>query len=51
MGSLLRPTGSFEPLEAIPDDRMVLLGLVTTKSARRETPEELAARVDEGAAP
>jgi 5-methyltetrahydropteroyltriglutamate--homocysteine methyltransferase len=43
-------SGSFQPLEHVPDDRMVVLGLVTTKSDRRETPEELEARVREAAA-
>ena len=43
-------SGSFQPLEHVPDDRMVVLGLVTTKSGRRETAEELEARVREAAA-
>jgi methionine synthase II (cobalamin-independent) len=38
-------SGSFEPLRAVPDDKIVVLGLVTTKNPRLETPEELAARV------
>lgn len=38
-------SGSFEPLRAVPDDRMVVLGLVTTKKSRLETVEELAARI------
>lgn len=38
-------SGSFEPLKAVPDDRMVVLGLVTTKTPRRETPAELTARI------
>jgi 5-methyltetrahydropteroyltriglutamate--homocysteine methyltransferase len=29
----------------VPDDKMVVLGLVTTKSPREETPEALEARV------
>src|SRR5262245_45073308 len=29
-------SGSFEPLREVPDDKMVVLGLVTTKSPRRE---------------
>jgi 5-methyltetrahydropteroyltriglutamate--homocysteine methyltransferase len=37
--------GSFEPLRHIPDDRMVVLGLVTTKSSRRETVDELTERI------
>jgi 5-methyltetrahydropteroyltriglutamate--homocysteine methyltransferase len=38
-------SGSFEPLKDIPDDKMVVLGLVTTKTARRETVEGLSARI------
>jgi len=38
-------SGSFEPLRSVPDDKMVVLGLVTTKSSRRETVEELAERI------
>jgi 5-methyltetrahydropteroyltriglutamate--homocysteine methyltransferase len=40
-------SGSFEPLRDIPDDKMVVLGLVTTKTARRETVEELSVRIRE----
>ncbi len=40
-------SGSFEPLKEIPDDKIVVLGLVTTKTPRRETPEALTARVKE----
>jgi 5-methyltetrahydropteroyltriglutamate--homocysteine methyltransferase len=42
-------SGGFEPLRHVPEDKTVVLGLVTTKTARRETPEELAARVREAA--
>ena len=42
-------SGDFEPLREVPDDRVVVLGLVTTKTARRETVEELAARIQEAA--
>lgn len=42
-------SGSFEPLSAVPEDRVVVLGLVTTKSGRRETVPELAARIEEAA--
>ncbi|HKF16798.1 MAG TPA: cobalamin-independent methionine synthase II family protein [Candidatus Dormibacteraeota bacterium] len=38
-------SGSFEPLQNVPGDKMVVLGLVTTKSPRRETVEELADRI------
>ncbi|HXF99023.1 MAG TPA: cobalamin-independent methionine synthase II family protein [Gaiellaceae bacterium] len=40
-------SGSFEPLRAVPEDKVVVLGLVTTKSPRRETVDELAARIEE----
>jgi 5-methyltetrahydropteroyltriglutamate--homocysteine methyltransferase len=40
-------SGSFEPLKEVPDDKVVVLGLVTTKTPRRETPEELIARIKE----
>lgn len=40
-------SGSFLPLREVPDDKMVVLGLVTTKSPRRETREELTARIRE----
>ncbi|MGH3074615.1 MAG: cobalamin-independent methionine synthase II family protein, partial [Gaiellales bacterium] len=43
-------SGSFQPLAEVPDDRMVVLGLVTTKSGRRETTEELEGRIREAAA-
>jgi 5-methyltetrahydropteroyltriglutamate--homocysteine methyltransferase len=42
-------SGSFQPLRDVPDDKVVVLGLVTTKSARRETVEELTARIHEAA--
>jgi 5-methyltetrahydropteroyltriglutamate--homocysteine methyltransferase len=42
-------SGSFEPLKHVPDDKMVILGLVTTKTARRETVEELAERIKQAA--
>ena len=38
-------SGSFDPLAAVPDDKTVVLGLVTTKSGRIETVEELSARI------
>lgn len=37
--------GGFEPLAAVPDDKMVVLGLVTTKTGRRETVDELTGRI------
>jgi len=42
-------SGSFQPLAEVPDDKMVVLGLVTTKSPRRETVDELEGRVREAA--
>jgi 5-methyltetrahydropteroyltriglutamate--homocysteine methyltransferase len=42
-------SGDFEPLREVPDDKVVVLGLVTTKTPRRETVDELAARVREAA--
>ena len=42
-------SGSFEPLRLVPDDKTVVLGLVTTKSPRRETPDALAERIAEAA--
>ncbi|HSI97883.1 MAG TPA: hypothetical protein VK926_05930, partial [Gaiellaceae bacterium] len=39
--------GSFEPLREVPDGKIAVLGLVTTKSGRRETVDELAARIVE----
>ncbi len=42
-------SGSFEPLRLVPDDRTVVLGLVTTKKPRLETVEELADRIQAAA--
>jgi 5-methyltetrahydropteroyltriglutamate--homocysteine methyltransferase len=42
-------SGSFEPLAQVPDDKIVVLGLVTTKTPRRETVEELSSRIHEAA--
>ena len=42
-------SGGFEPLAAVPEDKHVVLGLVTTKSGRRETPEQLTGRIREAA--
>ena len=38
-------SGGFEPLVHVPDDKVAVLGLVTTKTSRRESPEELEARI------
>lgn len=40
-------SGSFEPLQHVPEEKMVVLGLVTTKTPRRETVEELERRIEE----
>ncbi len=40
-------SGDFEPLREVPEDKTVVLGLVTTKWPRRETEEELVARIEE----
>jgi len=42
-------SGGFEPLASVPDDREVVLGLVTTKKRRVETVDELRRRIDEAA--
>ena len=40
-------SGGFEPLAHVPDDKVAVLGLVTTKSPRRESVEELEFRLGE----
>ena len=42
-------SGDFQPLEKVPDDKMVVLGLITTKNPREESVEELKARITEAA--
>src|SRR6476659_161943 len=42
-------SGGFEPLAEVPDSKMVVLGLVTTKSPRPETEQELESRTREAA--
>jgi 5-methyltetrahydropteroyltriglutamate--homocysteine methyltransferase len=42
-------SGSFDALRNVPEDKMVVLGLVTTKSSRRETVAELRERIDDAA--
>jgi 5-methyltetrahydropteroyltriglutamate--homocysteine methyltransferase len=42
-------SGSFEPLKELPDDKVVVLGLVSSKFDELESPEELIARIDEAA--
>ena len=40
-------SGGFEPLRFVPDDRVVVLGLVSTKKAQLEPAEELRQRIKE----
>lgn len=42
-------SGGFEPLVHVPEDKVAVLGLVTTKTPRRETVEELESRIMEAA--
>ncbi len=42
-------SGTFAPLTHVPDDRMVVLGLVSSKTPSLETPAELQARIAEAA--
>jgi 5-methyltetrahydropteroyltriglutamate--homocysteine methyltransferase len=42
-------SGGFEPLRFVPKDKVVVLGLISTKIARVETVEELRRRIDEAA--
>ncbi|MDG2114126.1 MAG: hypothetical protein P8N02_16125, partial [Actinomycetota bacterium] len=41
--------GGFEPLRFVPKDKMVVLGLVTTKTGSVETGDDIVARVEEAA--
>jgi 5-methyltetrahydropteroyltriglutamate--homocysteine methyltransferase len=43
-------SGGFDPLARVPEQTVCVLGLVTTKSGRRETVDELARRIREAAA-
>jgi 5-methyltetrahydropteroyltriglutamate--homocysteine methyltransferase len=40
-------SGGFEPLKHVPEDRVVVLGLVTSKKPKLESEEELKRRIDE----
>ena len=40
-------SGGFEPLRLVPRGKTVVVGLVTTKEPRMETPDELRRRIDE----
>ena len=42
-------SGDFAPLKDVPEDKVVVLGLVTTKTPRQETLGELCARITEAA--
>jgi 5-methyltetrahydropteroyltriglutamate--homocysteine methyltransferase len=42
-------SGTFEPLRHLPDNRVVVLGLVSSKTARMETAENLKSRIAEAA--
>jgi 5-methyltetrahydropteroyltriglutamate--homocysteine methyltransferase len=42
-------SGGFEPLRLVPDDRIVVLGLVSTKRGRLEDAAELRQRIEEAA--
>jgi 5-methyltetrahydropteroyltriglutamate--homocysteine methyltransferase len=42
-------SGGFEPLRDVPDDKVAVLGLVTTKNGRVESVDELEARLHEAA--
>ena len=42
-------SGGFEPLRFVPEGKMVVLGLVTTKRPALESPDELKRRIDEAA--
>jgi 5-methyltetrahydropteroyltriglutamate--homocysteine methyltransferase len=41
--------GNFRPLRFLPPDKMVVLGLVTTKQPELESKDELKRRIDEAA--
>ena len=43
-------SGGFAPLAHVPEDRIVVLGLVSTKRAELESEEELRARIDDASA-
>jgi len=41
--------GGFEPLKLVPKDRQIVLGLVTTKTGRLESKDDIKRRIDEAA--
>jgi 5-methyltetrahydropteroyltriglutamate--homocysteine methyltransferase len=42
-------SGGFEPLRLVPSGKSVVLGLITTKEPKLESPDELGRRIDEAA--
>jgi 5-methyltetrahydropteroyltriglutamate--homocysteine methyltransferase len=42
-------SGTFEPLRLVPKDKIVVLGLISTKKPQLETVDEIARRIDEAA--
>ena len=42
-------SGSFEPLSKVPDDKVIVLGLISSKTREVETVDEITARVNEAA--
>ncbi|MGQ0570303.1 MAG: cobalamin-independent methionine synthase II family protein [Armatimonadota bacterium] len=43
-------SGDFSPLREVPDDKVVVLGLITTKTPREETLTELGSQIEEASA-
>ncbi len=43
-------SGDFAPLASVPEDKVVVLGLISTKTPREETAAELRARIEEASA-
>ncbi|HEX9032269.1 MAG TPA: cobalamin-independent methionine synthase II family protein [Streptosporangiaceae bacterium] len=43
-------SGTFDPLRLVPDDKVVVLGLVTTKTSVVEDPAELSSRISQASA-
>jgi 5-methyltetrahydropteroyltriglutamate--homocysteine methyltransferase len=42
-------SGTFEPLRHVPEDRVIVLGLVSSKTPQLESRDDLRARIDEAA--
>ena len=45
----IKRSGGFEPLRMLPKGKSVVLGIVTTKSGKLESKDELKRRIDEAA--